>query len=185
MMNKASVLLICVVAQYVKTEDNSNTRETNIPSSARRVSQFTAGRTKCRRDENCGYHQKTDYSWCYTDYSDGWDYCCTGICSYYTNSLECPSGSQRQYCGSVRKSDIQGRPCLDTFPCGIHKNELQKGNTYYWCYVDLDGNWDFCCAPHSGCQKRSSRSAWCNVEASTFSTAWQRWKPEEETVIYS
>ncbi|KAL3836094.1 hypothetical protein ACJMK2_021547 [Sinanodonta woodiana] len=180
MMSKITVLVFLLVAQYVKTEDNTNTTENNVHLTETKVSQFTAGRTKCRGSENCGYHLQKDYSWCYTDYSDNWDFCCTGLCVYYDDSLACPSGSMRQFCGSNRISDIQGRRCLDNYPCGVHKNDINVVDRYYWCYVDLDGNWDYCCAPHSVC-KIHDRSVipWCFVSASTLDKFWMKCKLEK------
>ncbi|KAK3598708.1 hypothetical protein CHS0354_003268 [Potamilus streckersoni] len=39
---------------------------------------YTAGNTKCRYNNKCGYHQSSKYRWCYMD--NGWDYCCSGNC---------------------------------------------------------------------------------------------------------
>ncbi|KAL3835855.1 hypothetical protein ACJMK2_021316 [Sinanodonta woodiana] len=139
---------------------------------------YTAGRTLCRPNKYCGNHQQTSYSWCYTDFSDRWDYCCDGECNYYGGTyLWCSVGSTWQYCGNCLKKDVQGRQCLLTFPCGVHKNELEQGDRYYWCYVDLDGNWDYCCAPHSKCGFHSKSYTWCYVGHDTSSDAYRECVP--------
>ncbi|KAL3835850.1 hypothetical protein ACJMK2_021311 [Sinanodonta woodiana] len=141
---------------------------------------YTAGRTMCRTNSVCGYEQGTSYKWCYTDFSNTWDYCCTGECNYYgAKYLYCSVGSTWQYCGNCLKKDIKGRPCLLTFPCGVHKKELIEGNRYYWCYVDLDLNWDYCCAPHSKCGYHSTSFNWCYIGDDTSSDAYRECVPEE------
>ncbi|KAL3836084.1 hypothetical protein ACJMK2_021537 [Sinanodonta woodiana] len=141
--------------------------------------QWTAGRTKCRGGALCARRQNPDYSWCYTDYSGGWDYCCTAECTYVGDTLKCASGSRSQYCGNTRTLDIEGRPCLPTFPCGVHYNELKERDFYYWCYVDLNANWGFCCAPHSKCEKGTYSSAWCYIGADRSNKGWDYCKPED------
>ncbi|KAL3835911.1 hypothetical protein ACJMK2_021372 [Sinanodonta woodiana] len=125
---------------------------------------FTAGRTMCRNNHFCGTHDNTPFSWCYTDFSDNWDYCCTGECNYYGyDYLWCKSGIRWQYCGSCLKKDVKGRQCLATFPCGLHLELGGKEDRYYWCYVDLDKNWEYCCAPHSQCAQRGYKYFWCLI----------------------
>ncbi|KAL3836091.1 hypothetical protein ACJMK2_021544 [Sinanodonta woodiana] len=152
-----SVLLVAI--HCVEAEDVVNTlAESN---------QFTAGNTKCRGNDVCRNQQNKNYHWCYTDYSDNWDYCCTSQCVYAgATYLWCQSGAWWQYCGHNGTTDIQGRPCIKTAPCGVHKNDLISSNKYYWCYVDLNGNWDFCCAPHSKCKDISDSYGWCYIDAS-------------------
>ncbi|KAL3835856.1 hypothetical protein ACJMK2_021318 [Sinanodonta woodiana] len=140
---------------------------------------ITAGRTFCRSNAKCEQELETSFSWCYTDFSDRWDYCCTGECNYYgENYLWCSVGSTWQYCGNCLKKDVQGRECLATFPCGMHKNELKSGSLYYWCYVDLDGNWEYCCAPHSKCSMQSKAYNWCYVGGDITSSTWSECIPE-------
>ncbi|KAL3835851.1 hypothetical protein ACJMK2_021312 [Sinanodonta woodiana] len=139
---------------------------------------YTAGRTMCRSNNACGQHGGTSYTWCYTDFADGWDYCCTGECNYNGETyLWCSSGNTWQYCGNCLKTDIQGRPCLLTFPCGVHKNYLPETDRYYWCYVDLDKNWDYCCAPHSKCGYHSWNFNWCYIGADTTNDVWRTCVP--------
>ncbi|KAL3836092.1 hypothetical protein ACJMK2_021545 [Sinanodonta woodiana] len=179
MMNISIVLSVLLVAIHcAKPEDQINKTDNIYPLPLTKSNQFTAGNTKCRGNEDCGYHKGTKYSWCYTDYSDNWDYCCTTRCGYDGEEyLWCQSGDQWQYCGNNRTTDVQGRSCLKTYPCGVHKNELRSIDRYYWCYVDLNGTFDVCCAPHSPCLKRVSRTPWCYVGVSKLNKAWVRCKP--------
>ena len=41
----------------------------------------TAGNSICRPNHPCGYHGEK-YSWCYVDFNDNWEYCCTGNCGH-------------------------------------------------------------------------------------------------------
>ncbi|KAK3578037.1 hypothetical protein CHS0354_039584 [Potamilus streckersoni] len=133
---------------------------------------ITAGNTRCRSNNKCGFHSGTGYSWCYTDYSNNWDYCCTGICSFVQNGFYwCPSGEVWQYCGSHLYKDIEGRPCLETHLCGLHNEDGDMVN--YWCLVDLAGNWGYCCAPYSLCEKHGMDYLWCYTTRSSSGTKWQ------------
>ncbi|KAL3836085.1 hypothetical protein ACJMK2_021538 [Sinanodonta woodiana] len=171
-----SVLLIAI--HCVQGEDHSNATDHILPLSLSKSKDFTAGNSECRWNEKCGYHGDVRYSWCYTDYSDSWDYCCTSQCDFdEQNYKTCISGNTRQYCGQSGEIDIQGRPCLENHPCGVHTNDLRGSARYYWCYVDLNENWDFCCAPHSPCEKRSSSYTWCQIDVSKAITFWKPCKP--------
>ncbi|KAL3878135.1 hypothetical protein ACJMK2_030506 [Sinanodonta woodiana] len=129
----------------------------------------TAGNTKCRSGNSCDYREGTTYSWCYTDYSNYWDYCCTGPCTTDTRTfLWCPSGDKRQFCGSDATRDVSGRKCLDTHTCGIHLDYNVLGLvSALWCLVDLVGNWGYCCAPFSLCGKYGESYNWCTTSPFT------------------
>ncbi|KAL3836069.1 hypothetical protein ACJMK2_021522 [Sinanodonta woodiana] len=139
----------------------------------------TAGRTFCRSNAKCGRGLRSSFRWCHTDFNDRWDYCCDGECNYHGKTfLWCSAGKTWQYCGNCLTKDVQGRSCLSTFPCGVHKNELNQGDRYYWCYVDLDGNWEYCCAPHSKCSMQSKSYNWCYIGVDTKSSTNRRCIPE-------
>ncbi|KAK3592315.1 hypothetical protein CHS0354_000870 [Potamilus streckersoni] len=153
-----------------QTEHHPNLRMNPIP-----VHIWTAGNTMCRPNNVCGFQQKTNYKWCYTDYSDNWDYCCIGACDFQgTTYMWCQTGKRWTYCGEYLKHDIQGRPCLFTFPCGLHQEVTGKTQRFYWCYVDVAHNWDYCCAPWSECKKHGFTYNWCYVVNSLFSDVWKK-----------
>ncbi|KAL3847331.1 hypothetical protein ACJMK2_018246 [Sinanodonta woodiana] len=153
-----------IFTQY-QSESKFNTTEYNHPlknqkSSATGVHQKTAGNSFCRSDHTCGYHEGQAYSFCYVDYSDNWDYCCTGKCDYHEYSyLWCASGNKWQYCGDAGLISIDGTPCHYLHPCGMHQ-EKGKDSTY-WCYVDHRLNWRRCCAPSSKCDYYGYNYKWC------------------------
>ncbi|KAL3836080.1 hypothetical protein ACJMK2_021533 [Sinanodonta woodiana] len=133
---------------------------------------FTAGNTRCRYDNTCGFHQGTEYSWCYRDYSDGWGYCCTDYCRMQPRDyLWCPSGKSWQHCGGFKTKDVSGRPCLEDHLCGMHYEEGENG--YHWCLVDLNRNWGYCCAPHSACANRGYSYTWCYISGDITYYDWQ------------
>ncbi|KAL3835860.1 hypothetical protein ACJMK2_021321 [Sinanodonta woodiana] len=136
---------------------------------------FTAGRTLCWANTQCDNHLEQPYKWCYTDYSNRWDYCCNGDCNFHGKTyLWCYAGLKHwQYCGNCLTYDVQGRKCLINMPCGVHKNELKAGDSFYWCYVDLNLNWDYCCAPHSRCGQGAESYDWCYVGTDITSDAWR------------
>ncbi|KAL3878127.1 hypothetical protein ACJMK2_030549 [Sinanodonta woodiana] len=129
---------------------------------------WTAGNTKCRPSTRCDFHGGTSYSWCYTDYSNNWDYCCTGPCNSNGKPyLWCQSGDTFQYCGDGGSRDISGRKCLNTHRCGVHMDTSTARLNVpdrYWCLVDINGNWGFCCAPFSPCGKHGKTYNWCRVD---------------------
>ncbi|KAK3611127.1 hypothetical protein CHS0354_014874 [Potamilus streckersoni] len=164
-----SILLIVMHAVHAEGDINianhslyKNFVEREISISTR----YTAGGTMCRQDSNCGFHVGTSYSWCYVDYSDDWDYCCTAQCIWRIGKggkPKCVSGNTFQYCSAPDDDakDVDLRPCLPTHPCGIHN----EGGTseYYWCYVDLNRNWGFCCSPFVPCAKYGRSYYWCDA----------------------
>ncbi|KAL3836089.1 hypothetical protein ACJMK2_021542 [Sinanodonta woodiana] len=173
-----AISLLLIPLRCVQAEEHNNTTDNDHPVPLTESKKFTAGNTMCRWNEECGFHQGKKYSWCYTDYSDNWDYCCTTRCRYLDENYKwCQSGNQWQYCGSDLKKDINGRQCLQNFPCGTHMNEISSDRSYFWCYVDLALNWDFCCAPHSPCQMGSTTYYWCYIEVYKTITFWKPCKP--------
>ncbi|KAL3836070.1 hypothetical protein ACJMK2_021523 [Sinanodonta woodiana] len=139
---------------------------------------FTAGNTRCRHDNKCGFHQRTRYSWCYTNYSGGWGYCCTDYCRLHPRDYYwCPSGNWVEHCGGYQTKDVSGRPCLEDHVCGMHYEEGENGS--YWCYVDLNGNWGYCCAVLSPCDYRGKSYTWCYISGYTTHPFWQYCKKDE------
>ncbi|KAL3878126.1 hypothetical protein ACJMK2_030550 [Sinanodonta woodiana] len=136
---------------------------------------FTAGITRCRPDNQCGYHGRTNYFWCYTDYSNYWDYCCTGTCIQdFDSEFVCASGTTLTRCGNGANKDVSGRKCLDTHQCGLHmETHLLSSPTYYWCLVDLDENWGYCCSPFNKCGKHEKSYDWCKTGVYESDGHWQ------------
>ena len=125
----------------------------------------TAGNSLCRVDSPCGNHGYS-YSWCYTDYSNNWEYCCVGPCYHHGGTIGykwCNVGSTWEYCGSYFSGDhdevrdVKQRPCLPNYPCGKHGASSRR----YWCYVDANKNWDYCCSPESACDYHGGTYKWC------------------------
>ncbi|KAK3609881.1 hypothetical protein CHS0354_015073 [Potamilus streckersoni] len=193
MMNRSLIIIIIVAIHCIKLHDFLNTMGEKIDSQSyingnvRSLNSqqkspydcdtppenYTAGRTMCRSNDVCGFGEGTTYSWCFVDYFHDWDYCCTGPCDYAGWSyLWCQSGSSWQYCGNCLTKDVQGRPCLDTFPCGLHLEDIDEIGRFYWCYVDLEQNWDYCCAPHSKCKKYDDKTGWCYVGGDKQNDMW-------------
>ncbi|KAK3591192.1 hypothetical protein CHS0354_003818 [Potamilus streckersoni] len=179
MMHMSLIFMSVVLLHCVQLQRSINTTEESIKSQyfnnqtehypSFTIDPFsfpiwTAGNTLCRVPHICNFHQSSSYKWCYTDYSDSWDYCCAGSCGFdRATYMWCQTGTEWTYCGGNKKHDIQGRPCLESFPCGLHPEITGKSEKYYWCYVDLFHNWDYCCAPWNICDKRGSTYHSCYV----------------------
>ncbi|KAL3847338.1 hypothetical protein ACJMK2_018253 [Sinanodonta woodiana] len=156
-----------VVLPQHQSGNTLNTTEHNPPLQQKNKEtlkvddRYTAGRTSCRADNKCDFHGGVSYKYCYVDYSDNWDYCCTGPCDYHqgTTYLWCESGSKSQYCGNAGNINIDGRTCYYSHPCGMHQ---EKGKEpFYWCYVDHKLNWNRCCRPGSKCDYHGAAYKWC------------------------
>ncbi|KAL3837065.1 hypothetical protein ACJMK2_022452 [Sinanodonta woodiana] len=100
----------------------------------------------CRENHRCERHGYS-YTWCYTDSSDNWDYCCDTPCQYDDEgALRCKSGSYDKFCGSPGTKTVLLENCVDRWPCGHHDYN------YYWCYTDNDlKSWNYCCHPNATC----------------------------------
>ena len=132
---------------------------------------ITAGNSLCRQDHKCGKYGKS-FSWCYTDYSNNWDYCCTDSCATRgENYLWCHSGSRWQYCGDAGTVNVKGRHCLPSSPCGLHL-DVNANTNYYWCYEDNNKNWQYCCQPTCPCNWYSEGYKWCYT-GYKLHTKWQ------------
>ena len=132
---------------------------------------ITAGNSLCRQDHKCGKYGES-FSWCYTDYSNNWDYCCTDSCATRgENYLWCHSGSRWQYCGDAGMVNVVGRHCLPSSPCGLHL-DVNANTNYYWCYEDNNKNWQYCCQPTCPCNWYSEGYTWCYT-GYKLHTKWQ------------
>ncbi|KAL3847367.1 hypothetical protein ACJMK2_018282 [Sinanodonta woodiana] len=141
------------------TQYHSDNRLNNT-AHATRVDYKTAGNSFCRPGQTCGYQEGKRYSFCYVDYSNNWDYCCTGPCDYHGKSyMWCLSGYKWQYCGDAGYLNIDGIPCYHSHPCGMHQEASKESD--YWCYVDHKLSWNRCCAPSSKCDYHGLSYKWC------------------------
>ncbi|KAK3591196.1 hypothetical protein CHS0354_003822 [Potamilus streckersoni] len=171
---------IITTEQRIRSQDSINQREHNLNLRSKffPIHHWTAGNTLCRGNNYCDFHQSTKYTWCFTDYSDSWDYCCTGSCDFHQNSyVWCQTGTEWAYCGGNQTYDIQARHCLATFPCGLHQEVPGNDERHFWCYVDLRLNWDYCCAPWNTCDKHGYSYNWCYIMNSKLSDKWQECIP--------
>ena len=144
-----------------KSYNCEDKRLTGVFCSYAKLKYTTAGNTVCREDSPCG-NRGYSYSWCYTDYSNNWEYCCVGPCDYQGATFKwCNIGNTWEYCGSYpsgdESKDVKQRPCLSNYPCGKHGAYPRT----YWCYVDANKNWDWCCSPESSCDYHGEIYKWC------------------------
>lgn len=121
---------------------------------------FTAGNTLCRNGSRCDF-QGYPYKWCYVDFNDAWDYCCTSPCGFAqnTNYMWCESGSRWQHCGDAGTVTVEKQQCLSEYPCGMHQE--RGGADFYWCYIDAVRSWEHCCQPQDTCSKKGETYDWC------------------------
>ncbi|KAL3847341.1 hypothetical protein ACJMK2_018256 [Sinanodonta woodiana] len=146
--------------EYWLTTTESNPPLPYKQSAEKEKDRYTAGNTLCRADQKCDFHQGVTYKYCYVDYSNNWDYCCTGDCDYHGYTyMWCDSGDQWQYCGDPGETNIDGRPCHYAYPCGMHQEKSRASS--YWCYVDHKLNWNRCCSPSSKCDYHGYSYKWC------------------------
>uniref|UniRef100_A0A8D2LFV7 Endonuclease domain-containing 1 protein-like n=1 Tax=Varanus komodoensis TaxID=61221 RepID=A0A8D2LFV7_VARKO len=119
--------------------------------------------------QNCDYHSGTKYMWCSTSHSSDWDYCCSGKCAYdrTAEKYQCRSGDRTVTCSPQYSAvAINGEPCRADHPCGLYDE------SYYWCYTDYKGNWEYCCSPLHHCDKHGYSYTWCYVDNS--SSKWEK-----------
>ena len=156
-----------------RTVDKNVCEQTSVYNVVRKQSKdadVTSDGAHCRHGHKCGRHGK-DYSWCYTDWSDNWGYCCENDCTFRGEPyMWCRTGGSKKswnYC-SQRSSiiTITGNRCLQEHECGLH------GESYYWCYTDLDKNWKHCCQPWHLCGYHNKKYKWCYCGRSK-ETTWQ------------
>ncbi|XP_060570072.1 uncharacterized protein LOC132728447 [Ruditapes philippinarum] len=129
-----------------------------VPS---RESSLSAGGSRCRDDHPCGYH-KESYQWCYTDWSNNWDYCCIDDCGLRdsTSYSWCYTSNSKHWSYCSQRSSmigVEGKRCRADHECGLH------GKFYHWCYTDTVDNWQYCCQPWHTCDKHNRSYKWCYV----------------------
>ncbi|CAN0417222.1 unnamed protein product [Lampetra planeri] len=120
----------------------------------------TAHGIPCRPDFTCGIHDQK-YSWCYTSYSKHWEHCCTSECTYQAShkGYMCMSDIKWVSCSpAYSMMTVSGRRCRFDFPCGSHSKN------YFWCYTDINNNWEYCCAPDTYCHKNGTSFDRCYVD---------------------
>jgi DNA/RNA endonuclease G (NUC1) len=86
----------------------------------------------CAPNSQCQQDKDGKYFWCYVVDNPHW----YSLVSW-------------SYCGPPYSAvTTKSVPCRDGHSCGLH------GKSYYWCYTDDGGNWDYCCAPYSPCNDK-------------------------------
>lgn len=140
-----------------------------VPELSAEGSDITIAGDRCI-NSICGYSQETTYRWCYTDIKKNYDYCCANKCMFRNNGNNptCSVGDRIRAC-SIRSSiiTVKGNRCLPGHECGLH------GEIYYWCYVDIAKNWEYCCQPWHACNKYGETYKWCYA-GKNKETAWQK-----------
>lgn len=96
-------------------------------------------------------------------YGSSWDYCCKNDCDFIDLEkivLKCNVGGGYIYKCFMRLLMIiviGGRCCYD-YECGFY------GYKYYWCYIDFNDNWEYCCWLLYWCNKYFGKFYnWCYV----------------------
>ncbi|MEW8546647.1 MAG: hypothetical protein AB2693_24280, partial [Candidatus Thiodiazotropha sp.] len=151
-------------ADFTGSHDRVNTETANlettltdnyvvVPSLSNTLS---AMGDRCRDGHPCGFHGQ-QYYWCYTDWSNNWDYCCRDECDFRGSSYQwCHAGSKWAYCSQpFSMITLPGRTCREDHECGTH------GKAYFWCYTDKEKNWEYCCQPWHDCLYYGSSFKWC------------------------
>ncbi|KAK3590934.1 hypothetical protein CHS0354_032653 [Potamilus streckersoni] len=145
----------------IQTQDETSFAEYELYSSVNHRgrdisvenSMVTAGNSRCRLGHKCGTYSK-EYSWCYTDENNEWDYCCEGECTKTGTIdkpiMQCATGTTYAYCGGFADTAADGTRCLSSHPCGTHERYQYKKSRpgYYWCYDDKMNEKE-CCNPYN------------------------------------
>lgn len=131
-----------------------------VPNLAADESDVTIQGKRCI-DSTCGFNGKKE-KWCYTDWAKSAEAkCCFTQCKFNggKDHQTCQTNNTKstETSCSVRYSSInvKGQRCLAEHKCGLH------GYSYYWCYIDLDKNWDYCCQPWHVCDTHKYSYKWC------------------------
>ncbi|TFJ97180.1 endonuclease domain-containing 1 protein-like [Platysternon megacephalum] len=116
----------------------------------------------------CGYHGY-DYRGCNTSHSGDWDYCCTEKCTMdqESNRYDCSRGDGYSTKCSPQYSTItvSGKACRADHPCGLYEKSC------FWCYIDYQQNWEYCCSPQHYCGDNGYSYQWCYIQDTEKS--WQ------------
>lgn len=131
-----------------------------VPNLAADESDVTIQGKRCI-NSTCGFNGKKE-KWCYTDWAKSTEAkCCFTQCKFNgrKDHQTCQTNSTKstETSCSIRYSsvNVKGQHCLAEHECGLH------GYSYYWCYIDLDKNWDYCCQPWHVCSIHTNSYKWC------------------------
>ena len=131
-----------------------------VPNLAADESDVTIQGKRCI-NSTCGFNGKKE-KWCYTDWAKSTEAkCCFTQCKFNgrKDHQTCQTNSTKstETSCSIRYSsvNVKGQRCLAEHECGLH------GYSYYWCYIDLDKNWDYCCQPWHVCSIHTNSYKWC------------------------
>lgn len=132
-----------------------------VPNLSAAGSEVTLNGDRCI-NSSCSVGGGKFHRWCYTDWSKTQGQCCVSECKFrggkdHQTCFTGASNTDEKACSSRFSAiAVSGQPCLAEHECGLH------GYSYYWCYVDIDKNWDYCCQPWHACAKYSTNyDKWC------------------------
>lgn len=135
-------------------------------------SDVTANGDRCV-NSSCKVGGGTFHRWCYTDWDKTQGQCCVSECKFRggKSSQTCYTGAsntaEKECSSRFSTIAVSGKHCLAEHECGLH------GYSYYWCYTDLDKNWDYCCQPWHPCDKHDKTAyKWCYRDQSKTGTHW-------------
>ncbi|XP_062454565.1 uncharacterized protein LOC134152869 [Rhea pennata] len=123
----------------------------------------------------CDTHGEASYRWCYAAERRGESRvpCCSSRCAVPDGErqLSCDRGDgERISCSPLYSAvTVKGQSCRDGFPCGLY------GKSYFWCYTDEQGSWDYCCAPQHFCGGHGYGYSWCYVD--NRQSSWKKCAP--------
>ena len=147
-----------------ETSDQTNTPvEDNyliVPNLAADGSDVTLTGDRCI-NSSCHVGGGTFHKWCYKDWKKTQGQCCVSECNFrrgknYQTCYTEPDNSAEKACSSRFSTiAVSAQRCLADHECGLH------GYGYYWCYVDLAKNWDYCCQPWHPCDHYGEKYKWC------------------------
>ncbi len=169
----------------LKVQDDDTQRYTNDPASTPLVedeylivpdlsadgSDVTLNGDRCI-NSSCSVGGGKFYKSCYTDWQKTEGQCCVSKCKFregknYQTCFTNTANTDEKACSSRSSTiTVTGKRCLAEHECGLH------GYSYYWCYVDIAKNWDYCCQPWHACAKHSYSYKWCYAGKTKKST-WQ------------
>lgn len=132
-----------------------------VPNLSAADSEVTLQGDRCI-NSSCSVGGGTFHRWCYKDWSKTQGQCCVSECKFragkdHQTCFTGASNTDEKACSSRFSAiAVTGQPCLAEHECGLH------GKKYYWCYVDIYGNWEYCCQPWHACAKYTKTyDKWC------------------------
>ena len=159
-----------------RTSDQATTPEVDeyliVPDLSLDGSNVTVQGDRCI-DSSCGFHG-TKNRWCYTDWAKkSKASCCFTKCTFQTGKdhQTCQTNNTKSTATSCSNRystiNVKGQRCLAEHQCGLH------GYSYYWCYIDVALNWDYCCQPWHPCGEHKYSYRWCYTGKSKSSSTYQ------------